>query len=616
MASNASRKEIEGLYREILGRKADPSGLEEYTGKNIRVVRRVLEKSDEAKARKAGGAGTAGSKAVEAAGKPSWVSPQDEKFKWSEKDARGAAAFQTILGREMSPGDLAEFRKTNLSLDRIQAHWAASDEARKRGIRPGDYGVKEADPPAGDPYFDAWRRANPGRSFYDTDAEALEWQRRATKGDVSGYEATLAGEIQERSGYNPESGSVYTGKLVTPDAVKRMGGRVVYAGNRAGDIFWVPEGTGFASGKTVKDYGSSDGYTTYGAKGNPKKGVYSVADRAMKDVGMGRDLRNTISAVAAVYLAPVTAGASLSAAAPLLVETLGIKEGYTITDPLNLTSGTMHGSEGYEQNVAGGASLTGLREDEVGRAQGYTKAAIKFALTATGVGSIAALAMEGMDQASRAQAGYQSWGDAGVNFGVQAALSALGGSNIYVNAAMSGAAAGGLEAYRGGSFSEALESAGWAAGGTLAAGKVNDAAANFLGASATTNAMSSAATTAFMQTLQGQEVDWGSVGFSAAQGAVQGAKQAKYEDGLKQPLSYRDRMNRTFWRQDGKGLPGGSVRPNSADWFPKGKTRGAAPVAEPVDYLPRYDAPGNDPFMGTGSLVPRHGTFDQAPLLP
>jgi hypothetical protein len=115
-------------------------------------------------------------------------------------------------------------------------------------------------------------------------------------------------------------------------------------------------------------------------------GVFGVVDDALKELGIGRDLRNVFMPAAGLAIGglfgPAGAGFGATLAfAPLVEETLGIKEGYFLADPLNIATATAWGPEAYMKNVRAGAGLLGVSEEELMATQAGAQAAVGTGLT-------------------------------------------------------------------------------------------------------------------------------------------------------------------------------------------------------------------------------------------
>jgi len=461
-------------------------------------------------------------------------------------------AYRDLLGREPeSEQAVANWAKLG-SYDRIARQMSLSDEARARGVDPGAYGNKAVDPSTlkGEKreFYDAWAERN-GGTFYSGHEELLDWHRGFGSADV--LRARLDGTIQ--TGRNGEI-------VVTQAAVDRYGAENLnFSGSSPGDIIVVPQGSGvkvsnrakdprkYKEGGTLSDEWAQLGYESYMAKGNKTK-------------GLGQHLSDW-TGVSEKWTVPLT-NIALNAGSPLAMAgevalAAGAKEGAFVADPLGMTSGAAGGSDRYEINVKSGADLTGLREEELAKGQGYAQAALTIA--AGTVNPLLAAAVQAGAGANRAFAGRQEWGDVAVQTAVSTALAAFGSPNVYVNAFQQAAGASAVSLYRGGSASEAFESAAWAAGGNLAGAAVGDFAAAG-GASAVKSGAAYAFTDAAMQKLRGGEVDFAQAALSGAQGAAVGGKMAEGEK-TTGTLKLGARLENTFGTGRGGKIPGGSVKP-------------------------------------------------------
>ncbi len=282
------------------------------------------------------------------------------------KIGAAAPAFQEIMGREMDAG--ARQAVLDLGAKRAISHWATSSEALSRGVDPTQYGAKSisAEDLGGglQPYYEEWRKRNPNTPLYDTTRDFLRWSKG--QGDVNAFTAELDGLIQTVH----EDG--VTTRIITQEAVDRMGGEITIKGAKSG-AFWVaPENAKWQHGKTFEQVATGNGMVAMASLGNPSKGVFGLGSDALKWVP--KELSAPYNLLSGNVLPRVLGGTEA------LRKERGNQQGMfgdDITRVLEPMS---------EMVITGGAFVLG--------------------------GPKAGAAVAGGFQASRAASGEQSWGDA------------------------------------------------------------------------------------------------------------------------------------------------------------------------------------------------------------
>lgn len=317
--------------------------------------------------------------------KPSWVAEEDTKFKWTEEDALVAQAYLDLFGREIDQVGLAEARATDLSVEKHIAQLASSAEARKRGIKPEDYGAELVDlgglKPKEKEFYDVWTKANPGQAFYTTDLNTIRWEMDATGGDVRGYQAKQAGLIRQDAQYDPKKGTV-TGFMVAPqEAIDFMGGSMLYSGSRAGDLFYVPAGTKFRD-KDAIDF----------VEGGPDERGFVTA------YGIGNSTGALLGDVIGDKNAEKLAGYVPDFAKLAL-------------DPWGLYGSWAFDTD-WQKDAAGSLEGLGVDAKYVQAAQDIGLSMVQTALTATGLGTAAAVGLEVAQQANLAKSNRTSLSEA------------------------------------------------------------------------------------------------------------------------------------------------------------------------------------------------------------
>ena len=280
-------------------------------------------------------------------------SPRARALK-GEDTGKVTEVYQEIMGRGIDAQALSEFKKSGLSVAEQAKHWATSREALDRGVDPAKYGARTVDPEqipdALKPFYSVWREKNPNAPLYDANLTQLRWHKDA--GDVNAYRAELNGLIRREIRPTQGGGSVEV-RIVTPEALATMGGKVTLRGNRAGDFILAPDGAEMAGG-LFKEAGSvGGGFTAFGATGNLSTGV-------LGSLGIDKILPKELMAL----------------------------------DITGTTASILGGRKARDASREWTAGVTGLKESEVGRI-GDIAAAVAITVGTMGAGSPAAAAAIG-----------------------------------------------------------------------------------------------------------------------------------------------------------------------------------------------------------------------------
>ena len=142
-------------------------------------------------------------------------------------------------------------------------------------------------------------------------------------------------------------------------------------------------------------------------------------------------------------------------AVPFITETLGIdgkdmtKHGYFLSDPGQITTGLLYGTEGAEQNLQGGMKITGLNAGDMAKTQGYIGTATQLAASFIPVaGPLVSAGIGATRTLSNTNLGNRKWGHAIGSILVDYAASRLGGKGgSAAGAAARGAAVGAASNY-------------------------------------------------------------------------------------------------------------------------------------------------------------------------
>lgn len=355
--------------------------------------------------------------------RPSWWD-EDKQGEWTNDHAMAYSGFREVLGRDIAPTG-AEVQGINNWANYYRDHGyggltaqlSLSDEARRRGVDPTAYGNTIVDPETlsekDREWYNAWSEANDG-PLYSGILEQLSWRQGLYSVDV--YRGMNDGTI------TVDANNVIT---VTPEAIDRYGeDNLLFWHGGHGQLVRVPEGSNLwiqeqqayagerPEGFTEDQWNewlaqqNSDGYTLYNTSPPQKKGIGDYVSDGLKDLGLGSDLVDFVMVIPFVY------------------DTLGIDEAYFATDPLGVTSGILWGSEGMRRNLEGAESVMG---DDAATIQGVGQAVASTALSfVPGVGWVLAAGLSALNQANRAAAGMQSWGDAFINAGISTVASRIG----------------------------------------------------------------------------------------------------------------------------------------------------------------------------------------------
>ena len=364
--------------------------------------------------------------------RPRWWN-EESYGKWKPEYTNALAAYRNLLGRD--PENFAALKNwAYKDYSQVVKLMSLEPEARGNGINPLDFGNEIIDPEelAGDDleWYEAWREANPNAEFYSGHLDQLQVQRKLYSVEV--YRGMNDGTI------TVDGSGVIT---VTPEAVETYGGEnLVFHHGWAGQLIRVPEDSGVViarrrvfegekpEGLTDEQWDewmseqNSDGYTLYTTSPSPKKGIGDYVSGALEDLGLGGPWDFVM---ATIVVATIAEGPGLSRRRGAFVDdVLGIDEAYFITDPLGVTSGITWGSEGMRRNLEGAESVLG---DDAATIQGVGQAVAGTALSLFVPGGWAlAAGLSALNQANRAAAGMQSWGDAFINAGISTVASRIG----------------------------------------------------------------------------------------------------------------------------------------------------------------------------------------------
>lgn len=371
--------------------------------------------------------------------RPRWWN-EESYGKWKPEYTNALAAYRNLLGRD--PENFAALKNwAYKDYSQVVKLMSLEPEARGKGINPLDFGNEIIDPEelTGDDleWYEAWREANPNAEFYSGHLDQLQVQSRLYSVEV--YRGMNDGTI------TVDGSGVIT---VTPEAVETYGGEnLVFRHGWSGQLIRAPKDSGVVisrrrvfKGKKPEGFTdeqwdewmseqNSDGYTLYCTSPSQKKGIGHYVSGALKDIGLGRDavdfVMATIPVVATIAGGPLAGALTAPAAAPFVDNALGINEAYFATDPLGVTSGIHWGAEGMRRNLEGAESVMG---DDAAMIQGVGRAAAGTALSlfVPGIGWALSAGFNALDQANRAAAGMQSWGDAFINAGISTVASRIG----------------------------------------------------------------------------------------------------------------------------------------------------------------------------------------------
>ncbi len=353
--------------------------------------------------------------------RPRWWN-EESYGKWKPEYTNALAAYRNLLGRD--PENFAALKNwAYKDYSQVVKLMSLEPEARGNGINPLDFGNEIIDPETlsekDREWYDAWAEANPNDTFYSGMLDQLHWRQDLYSVDV--YRGMNDGTI------TVDANNIIT---VTPEAVETYGGEnLVFHHGRAGQLIRVPEDSGVViehrrvyegdkpEGFTDEQWDkwmseqNSDGYTLYNTSPPQKKGIGDYVSGWLEDIGMGRVARDLVMV-------------SMGMPEPFMENELGIDEAYFITDPLGVTSGITWGSEGMRRNREGAESVLG---DDAATVQGVGQAVVGTALSfVPGVGWALAAGLSALNQANRAAAGTQSWGDAFITAGISTVASRIG----------------------------------------------------------------------------------------------------------------------------------------------------------------------------------------------
>lgn len=387
-------------------------------------------------------------------GRPSWYN-EEAHGKWRSRYSDVYSAYMEVLGREPESMQMLS-GWGGLSYDRLLGLLSLSDEARSRGVDPADYGNEVVDPEtlsgSRREWYDAWQEYHPGETFYSGLWDHLDGIKDV--GNINFYRALEEGSVIK------DPNNLY---VITPRALEQYNSendnRIVIYGTNAGvpviapkdaDIEWhnADSFSDDAYSEYVSGaYGGQFGDTEFAMRsttGNPTSGLMDAARDFAGDLGIGRDLFDAVVA-AAVVMNPAFLPVTATFAAPALSRVAGLDDqAFFITDPLGVTSGLAHGSEGMQRNLAGGMDL--FNTSDAGRFQTVQGIGQGVVATVAGLatGGLAGVAVGGAIAAGRnanlAAAGMQSWGDAFTNTLISTASSALMVDGGGVGAAFANAA--------------------------------------------------------------------------------------------------------------------------------------------------------------------------------
>lgn len=350
-----------------------------------------------------------------------------------EEDVR--AAFQEVFGREVDEGGLVNYLDSGLSGDELRANLASSQEGRRRGADPTQYGAEAVDVESlsgGDrEAYDKWQQYNPGQTYYSTDRQYMDWVTDSMS--LTTWEASQRGLIREDLARNTDGslmlnaeGDPFHYVYVSPEAnafAADRGEKLYFNGVKQGRTYYGD----FSNAKTDNiQFKEPDeqGLRVGVGLGSPKSGVFGEVTGFLEDLGMSEDLAATLVSVGSFAVNPFLGVASLGQFGS---EVLGIKESYFLTDPLNVTSAALYGREGYERNIAGGAGLLGVDEQDFALAQGVASQVATTALSV--VNPFAGMAASAMRTYGQYQLGAMTAGQA-LSTGVISAGTSLLGMNV------------------------------------------------------------------------------------------------------------------------------------------------------------------------------------------
>ena len=318
----------------------------------------------------------------------------DELVKKTEAVQKAAPVYRELMGRDMD--DAAKSSVWEMGVKKATRHWATSREALSRGVDPTQYGARAVDEGSisekDRPYYDEWRKRNPGQPLYDTTLEYLGWARG--QGDVNAFTAELDGLIVD---HYIEGQRV---RQITPEAVQRMGGEITIRGSNAGAVWIAPEGVKWHGGNTWQTTETGEGHEVRMALGNPSDGVFGLGSDALK--WLPKEVSAPLNLLTANTIPRILGG----------------------TDALR--------SERQEQRRMFGDSAVEFLEP-------LSEMVITTAATVAG-GPKGTLAASTAFQGSRAMSGEQGLGDAGLR--IAAATAPIAGAQYGAVGAGIGAAAG------------------------------------------------------------------------------------------------------------------------------------------------------------------------------
>lgn len=340
-----------------------------------------------------------------------------------EEDVR--AAYQEVLGREADESGLVNYLDSGLSGDELRANLASSQEGRRRGADPTRYGAEAINVESlsgGDrEAYDKWQQYNPGQTYYSTDRQYMDWVTDSMS--LTTWEASQRGLIREDLARNADGslmlnaeGDPFHFVYVSPEAnafAADRGEKLYFNGVKKGRTYFGD----FSNAKTDNiqlQKPNEKGMQTGVGLGSPKLGVFGTISNLFQDLGMNEDW-------AATFTLAVTGGASIGQFGD---EVLKIKESYFLSDPFNISSAALYGREGYEKNIAGGASLFNADEQSFAEAQGIASQVATTILMF--VNPFVGMAVSAMRTYGQYQLGAMSAGQAFSSIVISAASSLIG----------------------------------------------------------------------------------------------------------------------------------------------------------------------------------------------
>jgi len=470
--------------------------------------------------------------------------PKKEKDKIRPSEEEVRAAFREVLGRDPDREGLHAYMTWGESGDWLKKDLAGSVEAsRRKGLDHAKYGVKvktldELTETEKASYEKFGSKLGLGDVVF---TPAVMKQLRAVEHAFRTPEAEeefLNGNITVRMG---KQGAEFT---VTDRAVQRLGADLnPHLAGRQGTAWLFPTSVklnGEDTAVTMKNKRFSDaqeigenmpGYSYTSRIKKPGQGVFGEISGFLEDkVGMSEDLANVVTTVGAFAINPYLA---IPAAGNLAYETLGVKEGMFVSDPVGLWSGLTYGTEGYNRQIEGGASVFNTSEKKFAQNQSIVKTGIKVGLNFFGpAGMLASAGMSVVDNFNEAGANRMDWGKAMIASTVDVGMAAVGGGSAW-----SAAGAQATGAFVKGklvndlSTSDAFKSAGWAAVASLAGSALGNAASRLAPATAGWQRAAGAASNLVanygVSALRGEELRGQELAWAALQASVAGAAAAR-----------------------------------------------------------------------------------------